>query len=268
MFEPSVCCGRLRAGSAGEYEHPAYGMGVARANPVGLDGVDRLDGVRVHETILRLGERIAARFPERGLGRIPAELAQIAQEVIPGGTGHPRRTKILAWAGRILALVVILGTVVLFAMAVRDAIHHGPDQSFEWVPIIESAINDLVFAGLAVFFLQALPERLERTHLLRILHRLCSLAHIVDMHQLTKDPERLRPGFQPSPKSADPALNRDDLEHYLDYCSELLSLIGKVAALCAETSEDSVVLDTISTIETMTTEMAGKIWQKISLLPD
>ncbi len=58
------------------------------------------------------------------------------------------------------------------------------------------------------------------------------------------------------------------MEHYLDYCSELLSLIGKVAALCAEETQDAVVLDTIVAIETMTTQMAGKIWQKISLLPE
>ena len=32
--------------------------------------------------------------------------------------------------------------------------------------------------------------------------------------------------------------------------------------------EDALVLDTISTIETMTTGMSGKIWQKISLLPN
>ena len=39
------------------------------------------------------------------------------------------------------------------------------------------------------------------------------------MHQLTKDPERLRPGFRPTHESVDPDLSRDDLERYLDYCS-------------------------------------------------
>lgn len=57
------------------------------------------------------------------------------------------------------------------------------------------------------------------------------------------------------------------MENYLDYCSEMLSLLGKIAALCAEESQDSVILDTVSTIEALTTGMNGKIWQKISLLP-
>ena len=56
------------------------------------------------------------------------------------------------------------------------------------------------------------------------------------------------------------------MEHYLDYCSELLSLVGKAAALCAEESRDTVVLDTVSTIESLTVGMSRKIWQKISLL--
>ena len=47
----------------------------------------------------------------------------------------------------------------------------------------------------------------------------------------------------------------------------MLSLTAKTAALCAEHSADGVVLETISTIETLTTELSNKIWQKISLLP-
>jgi hypothetical protein len=57
------------------------------------------------------------------------------------------------------------------------------------------------------------------------------------------------------------------LHRYLDYCSEMLSLTAKTAALCAEHSTDSVVLETISDIETLTTDLSNKIWQKISLLP-
>ena len=57
------------------------------------------------------------------------------------------------------------------------------------------------------------------------------------------------------------------MHHYLSYCSEMLSLTAKTAALCAEHSADGVVLETVSYIETLTTELSNKIWQKISLLP-
>ena len=47
----------------------------------------------------------------------------------------------------------------------------------------------------------------------------------------------------------------------------MLSLTAKTSALCGEHSADGVVLETISYIETLTTELSNKIWQKISLLP-
>jgi hypothetical protein len=47
----------------------------------------------------------------------------------------------------------------------------------------------------------------------------------------------------------------------------MLSLTAKTAALCAEHTADAVVLETVSYIETLSTELSNKIWQKISLLP-
>lgn len=236
--------------------------------PVGKRRMERLDPGLVHATVVRLADRIRARFPERHLGHVADELVTIAKKIDHEGDGARRRLHRVTYAARLGSVLILAATSILLLLAVRDAIRHGPDTTIEWVPLIESMINDLVFAGIALFFLRAWPERIERGRLLATLHRLRSLAHIVDMHQLTKDPERLRPDFVPTSHSVDPGLGRDDLEHYLDYCSELLSLIGKVAALCAEESEDALVLDTISTIETMTTGMSGKIWQKISLLPN
>ncbi|KRC46475.1 MULTISPECIES: hypothetical protein [unclassified Nocardioides] len=56
------------------------------------------------------------------------------------------------------------------------------------------------------------------------------------------------------------------MRQFLDYCSELLSLVGKAAALCAEESHDAVVLDTVSTIEALTVSLERKVWQKITVL--
>lgn len=124
-----------------------------------------------------------------------------------------------------------------------------------------------MFAGLAVFFLYSLPDRLVRTETLRLLHRLRSMAHIIDMHELSKDPERLRPEYQPTSASLPPlGMGPEELIHYLDYCAELLSMVGKTAALCAEESRDAVVLDTVSTVEDLTVNLSRKIWQKITIV--
>ena len=87
------------------------------------------------------------------------------------------------------------------------------------------------------------------------------------MHQLSKDPEQVSPSYTVTAASVAHGLDADQLHHYLNYCSEMLSLTAKTVALCAEHSTDGVVLETISTIETLTTELSNKISQKISLLP-
>ncbi|PUA79747.1 hypothetical protein [Nocardioides currus] len=228
--------------------------------------LERLSASAVRATVETLSTRIATRFPTRGLTRVAVELTRLAEDVSSGAASSRARLRWVRLASRIGVGLVVLATVAALVLAMQDA--GRVDSSVDWLPLIESAINDLVFVAIAVFFLHALPNRIERGQLLGLLHRLRSLAHIVDMHQLTKDPERLRDDFVTTSASPDLDLDRSGMEHYLDYCSELLSLIGKVAALCAEESRDPLVLDTVSTIETLTTGMSRKIWQKISLLPD
>ena len=227
--------------------------------------LERLSGAFVADTVDLLGRRIAARFPGRGLTRVADELARLVRDVEEGTAQVRTRLHWVRVACRIGVAVVVLATVTALFLALRDV--GRIDSSVDWLPLIESAINDVVFAAIAVFFLLALPNRIERRHLLDLLHRLRSLAHIVDMHQLTKDPERLRPDFTETAVSPEIDLDRAGMEHYLNYCSELLSLIGKACALCAEESQDPVVLETVARIETLTTAMARKIWQKINVLP-
>jgi hypothetical protein len=57
-----------------------------------------------------------------------------------------------------------------------------------------------------------------------------------------------------------------ELGRYLDSCSELLSLISKIAALHVQQFNEPVVLGAVNEIETLSTGLSGKIWQKISLL--
>ncbi|WP_408898478.1 hypothetical protein ACJ5H2_05045 [Nocardioides sp. R1-1] len=227
---------------------------------------EKVQAAPVLATVRRLEQRIDARFPGRGLHRVAGELAALVEEVASStATARGRRSWLrpLSRVG-IAAVLAVTGTVLV--LAVRAAAEDAPDDGLAWIPLLESAVNDLVFAALAIWFLYSVPERLQRARLLELLHRLRSLAHIVDMHQLTKDPERLRAGFTPTDASVAMDLTPDQLEHYLDYCSELLSLVGKAAALCAEASRDPVVLDTVSTVETLTVSLERKIWQKIAVL--
>jgi hypothetical protein len=162
----------------------------------------------------------------------------------------------------------MLATAVIALTRAFGAVGEGaePVGAAEMFQTIESLINDIVFLGIAVFFLATIEARIKRRKALERLHQLRSVAHIVDMHQLTKDPDNLfRDANGDSPPSVRP-MTRDELARYLDYCGELLSLTGKMAALFVQRFSDSLALHSVNEIEDLTTGLSRKIWQKITLL--
>ena len=111
-----------------------------------------------------------------------------------------------------------------------------------------------------------LEDRLKRDRTLRMVHKLRTVAHIVDMHQLTKDPEAIITGAPPTASSPARTLSEAELRRYLDYSCELLALVGKVAALYAEGFADPVILDAVDDLEDLTAGLIGKIWQKLMMM--
>ena len=126
--------------------------------------------------------------------------------------------------------------------------------------------NPVFWVAIAIFFLLTIESRLKRRRALGTIHGLRSLAHVVDMHQLTKDPERLASPAPDTASSPERTMTPAELGRYLDYCSELLSVNSKLAALLVEHFNDEVVLGAVNEIETLTTGLSGKIWQKIRLI--
>jgi hypothetical protein len=234
---------------------------------VTADVHEPLEAPAVRETVEELYARIEARFPQRGLLGVCGDLLLIVDQVQTSSSQVQGRIRLVRVASRIVMVLVLAGTAFAVVMAARDVVRDGLNSFVDLLPLIETTINDIVFAGIAVFFLWSFPERVQRGQLLSLLHQLRSTAHIIDMHQLTKDPEQLKPTFVPSRVSKPLGMTRDQVERYLDYCSEMLSLVGKTAALCAEESRDNVVLETVATIETLTVSLSRKIWQKILSLP-
>ena len=62
----------------------------------------------------------------------------------------------------------------------------------------------------------------------------------------------------------DPSLS--DLGYYVEYCTEMLSLVGKTAAVFAENTTDGDVLDAVEGLEDLTSDMFRTAWQKIAIL--
>jgi hypothetical protein len=222
-----------------------------------------LDAQRIVATLERLRDRIRERFPRAGLGGVSEELLLVAKET----TARLEYLRRPNWPVRIaVGLTILLMLSVLVAIAMTVRLPTRVAGFAEFVTAIEAAINDLVFLGLALFFLTTIETRLKRRRALVALHQLRSLVHVVDMHQLTKDPERLvapRPDTASSPERT---MTPSELGRYLDYCSELLSLASKIAALYVQHFNDPVVLGAVNEIESLATGFSGKIWQKITML--
>jgi hypothetical protein len=119
---------------------------------------------------------------------------------------------------------------------------------------------------LLIFFLYTLENRIKRRRALHFIRELRALAHIIDLHQLTKDPDRVIGPGRDTPSSPERDIEQFKLGRYLDYCSEMLSLTSKVAALYAQSIDDPVVLAAVDEIERLTNGLSAKLWQKIFIL--
>ena len=135
------------------------------------------------------------------------------------------------------------------------------------MPSSEPGATSIVLLAIGVYSTITLETRFKRRATLRALYRLRSIIHIVDMHQLTKDPEfALWPAGTATASSPRRTLTRFELVRYLDYCSEMFALSSKVAALYAEHLHDAVVLEAVNDIESLAAGLSNKVWQKIMIL--
>lgn len=223
----------------------------------------QLDQTQITQTLRRLRDRISERFPGAGLADVAGELVSLSEEAFTC-IAYVRRPN---WPIRVVVGMVIAAMVGIVGLgAVSIQVSGKVDSLSELVQTLDASINDIVFLGVAIFFLVTLEGRIKRRSALTSLHQLRSVVHIVDMHQLTKDPERLMSPQPDTSSSPERSMSAPELGRYLDYCSEMLSLTSKIAASFVQSFNDPVVLSTVNEIETLATGLSGKIWQKITLL--
>jgi hypothetical protein len=223
-----------------------------------------LEPEKIVKTLEQLQVRVGERFPGSGLLQVLAEVTEIGRQ-----TGD-RASQV----GRpVLALRFLVGVVLVAGLGawlfVARLIHFDAailDGSVA-VQAAESAANLVVLVGALVWSLASWESSWKRRRVLAALHELRSYAHIVDMHQLTKDPTViLQKGYTSTQHSPHRGLTRFALTRYLEYCAEALALIGKLAALYGERLQDAQVLDAVNDVEDLTTSLGRKIWQKIVIL--
>jgi len=220
-----------------------------------------LDANLIVQTCRETHARVSEQFAGSGLSKVAGELLAVSEHAagLSSWLAKPHLPlRTLAWLGIGAILIIVIG--ILGSLDV--------DLTFgsiaDFLQGLDAAVNEMVFIGVAAFFFFTLETRLKRRRVLKAIHELRSIAHIIDMHQLTKDPERI---------AADPGAgsevrrpqNPAELIRYLDNCTDMLALISKIAALYIQRFDDPVTLAAVNEVENLTNGLSRKIWQKIMI---
>ena len=217
----------------------------------------------IRETIQRLHLRIMDRFPDSDLAKVCRRLYETAHET----------DRTIQWIGKpnyllrlLVFLVIALALLlVVHSVSILDIRTDGIDVA-DLVQTVPAALDGLVLIGAGIVFLVTLENRQKRRRVVSAVNKLRCVAHIIDMHQLTKDPDSLLKISLPTPNSPKRTLNEYELGRYLNYCTEMLSLVSKTGFLYVQDFHDPVATEAVNDLEDLATGLSRKIWQKIMIL--
>ena len=214
-------------------------------------------------TIEKLRLRISERFPDSDLSSVCEQMLVIAKE----------SDRIIQWISKpnyLIRIFVILfftlaGIVLVYSMLQVE--FEVPQIGFaDFVQLSEAVLNELVLIGAGVIFLVTFETRRKRKRVIISTNKLRCFAHIIDAHQLTKDPDHITKIHIATQNSPRHSLNEYELGRYLDYCTEMLALVGKLGFLYVQNFNDPQANNAVNDLECLTAAMSRNIWQKIMIL--
>jgi hypothetical protein len=212
------------------------------------------------ETAEQVAQLITEKFPGSGLSQVAAEVVQVTREAVVRAE-HIRRPNFLLRGGLVLLALTAIGVVW---WEVRDTSSGGISIG-RVLNVLDVTKGGAAWLGALALFLVTLEIRWKRRRALQAVHELRAMAHIIDMHQLAKDPERLGSAAAPLLRSGRP-MNSADVCCYLHFCTELLALVSKVGHLYVQDFADSPTLAAVDQFENLATGLSEKIWQKVMIL--
>jgi hypothetical protein len=164
-----------------------------------------LDAGKIVETLRTLQQRISQRFPDAGLASVCGDLIAIGERT-------QRNAQAIAatnWPLRIVVyLAVAAGLAGLAFVAWTLKVQVGSTEVFGFFQGVDAVMNLTVLVGAALLFATTLDDRIKRRRSLRELHVFRSIAHVIDMHQLTKDPSSILGDGAPTESSPQRAMSK------------------------------------------------------------
>ena len=222
-----------------------------------------LDPDQILSTAQKLSLRIYDRFPDSGLAILSKDLCEVARVTVRQVNLAHRPTiglRIIAW------LLIGLGLAILIQLGGQLHTNWDLGHPGEFIQSFQAAIESAVFLVASILFVLGWENRIKRRRALNYLRELRTIAHLVDMHQLNKTPDTIRFNAIPTPNSPKRLMSPFQLARYFGFCSEMLSIVGKLATLYAQEFSDNFVSQSVDQIEDLTTSLSSKIWQKSMLI--
>lgn len=222
-----------------------------------------LNADKIMSSLETLTLRVSERFPDSGLYRVSLEITAISRKThdIIAAIEKPNRL--------FRALLIMAVTLTLLTLGYGFSRIHfssGTLNISEFFQASEAGLNLLILLTGAIVFLISTETRIKRRKVIKALNRLRAIAHVIDAHQLTKDPDMLDNANQRTTHSPVRELSPFLLGRYLNYCSELLAWTSKIGFLYIQRFDDPTAVDAVNDLENLTTGLARKIWQKIMIL--
>lgn len=222
----------------------------------------KLNAKKIVETVGLLKTRIEERFPNSSLGRLCGELRSIAKDS-DETIGKIQQTNLMY---RLIVFLFIAAVLMftIFGLTRLEVDPRNVNTLTGMLNVLDAVFNIVFLIGGAIIFLVSIENRAKRKKVIEAVNNLRCMAHVIDSHQLTKDPcyadhkKVIRTTHSPERNMDAFALGR-----YLDYCSEMLSLTSKIAFLYVQDYHDPVATNAVKDLEDLTTGLSRKIWQKI-----
>ena len=229
----------------------------------------------VIEALDVLYRRISERFPGSSLATVCDDLIIVAKKTARRAKRAGRPSFI--WLALVPGVAIVVGLMVAMLFiapltALPEPLRLNAESALSLTNhLIQNSSVEAVSASVlaligAQFSLSNQARKSVRRFVFKQLHELRSFAHVIDMHQLTKDPVAISQAATRTASSPERSMTPFELARYLDYCAEMLSLTSKLAALYGEETHDAEITSAVNEIETLTAAIARKIWQKIMML--
>ena len=170
-----------------------------------------LEHARLVKLLQEQMAHIEKRFGDRGL-------YDVSKKVYDSFERAPKITREILKPNYWIRIVVVFLAVLMLLTIVMgfSQLNFGLGDGWSVLEGIEAGISTLVYSGIAIIFLVSLEIRQRRQRTLKALQELRALAHVLDMHQMNKDPEQLVFTAELSDEGAESVMSPFLLERYLD----------------------------------------------------